>query len=329
MAGDWQRLAREGVAALVVAFVLLAHPAIVQPAAAHDGGVVLVEQIVRDPHFEAGFHLLHPREGQAIVIDRLDLGNAAAMPVWRLAQWSSNYSLAGASPQILPEGGVMYANEAKRVIVGTPGSPLADLTLEVNAHVEYPDRVRQDGEPWAHLLVEQEFATMPKLSELEALRFSVSARLLQSDLRLMPGYTPSLHAAQFLIYFTVQNRNPRSPGFGDFYWFGVPIYDDRYAVIPRYQSPDFNTSGKYIFTPGSKEYTDGDIRSGQWLTIEKDLLPLMLEGLEDARAKGFLPDSGDPEDYVVSGMNMGWEVPGPFHVAMQVRDLKVTPVWKR
>jgi len=287
-----------------------------------------MEQIVRDPHFEAGFFLLHPREGEARIIDRFDLGNPAALPVWRLAQWSSRYSLAGAPPEPFSDGGVMYANEAKKVIVGRPGSALADLTLEVNAHVEYGDQIRQSGEPWVHLLVEQEFATMPRLSELEALHFSVSARLLRSDLRPMPGYTPSLHAAQFLIYFTVQNRNPNSPGFGDFFWFGVPIYDDRYIVIPRYQSPDFNTSGKYIFTPGSREYTDGDIRSGEWLTIEKDLLPLMLEGLEDARAKGFLPASGNPEDYVVSGMNMGWEVPGPFHVAMQVRDLRVTPVWK-
>src|SRR5690625_1754041 len=89
-------------------------------------------QIVKDPHFQEGFFLLHPHEtAGARVVDRLTLGDNAAVPQWRLAQWSSKFNLAGTEVEILDDGSARYENEAKVVIVGTPQSDNADMILRV------------------------------------------------------------------------------------------------------------------------------------------------------------------------------------------------------
>ncbi|MCX6887778.1 MAG: hypothetical protein NTX27_22390, partial [Verrucomicrobia bacterium] len=61
----------------------------------------------------------------------------------------------------------------------------------------------------------------------------------------------------------------------------------------------------------------------EWITIDKDLRPLFLEALQTAWQRGFLNESHDLADYGLTGMNMGWEVPGLFDVAVQVRDLSL------
>ena len=49
----------------------------------------------------------------------------------------------------------------------------------------------------------------------------------------------------------------------------------------------------------------------------------MREALETAWQGGFLTESKTPADYRISGMNLGWEVPGLFEVELQVRNLSL------
>jgi hypothetical protein len=44
---------------------------------------------------------------------------------------------------------------------------------------------------------------------------------------------------------------------------------------------------------------------------------------EELAVHPLLLDSQDLADYKIGGMNMGWEVTGPFDVAVQVKDLKL------
>ena len=44
---------------------------------------------------------------------------------------------------------------------------------------------------------------------------------------------------------------------------------------------------------------------------------------ENLCKRGFLEDSNDLADYHISGMNIGWEVPGLFDIEMQVRNLSL------
>ena len=142
----------------------------------------------------------------------------------------------------------------------------------------------------------------------------------------MPGYTPLLHAAQFQIFFSVQNLNLKSAGYGQYLWFGVPLYDDRERIPKAYQAKDAgkeDATGMFIYTVAGREFTTRSLHDREWVTIDKDLLPLMRDGLKAAWQSGFLKDSQSLADYRITGMNLGWEVPGIVDVEMQLRDLSL------
>lgn len=281
-------------------------------------------ELIRDPHFQNGFWLLEPKPGQRVVYGEALAPATTAKPVWDLCQWSSKFPLAAARAPQSADDGFCFTNRAKRVCLGRPGSAEADLSLGVNASVEYGDRARQSsGEPWVHLLVQQEIEPPPSLAELESCRFHVEARLKHSKLHRTDDYTPSRHAAQFLIYLTVANRNPRSPGYGQYLWFGIPIYDDRRRFAPAYQAQDFAGTKMFIYTVAAEVFAKESTQDGNWVIFAQDLLPLMREGLEAGWKRGFLSGSRDLADYRVTGIVIGWEVPGIFDVEMQLRGLNL------
>ncbi|MGA2661598.1 MAG: hypothetical protein ABSH34_29300 [Verrucomicrobiota bacterium] len=278
-------------------------------------------ELVRDPHFQSGFYLLEPKPGKRVVYGELK-GLAPAKPVWDLAQWSSRFPLQPgecvSSSQTL-----VCTNSAKNIVVGTPGSPAADLSLAVNAGAEYPQARKSANEPWVHLLVQQDFENPPALAELAACNFQLEARLKRSTLVNTSDYSPSLHAAQYFVYFTAANRNPKAAGYGECFWFGIPVYDSRHRVVPEYEAQDFGETKLFIFTPASDRFTGRSTHDGEWVTFEKNLLPLMRQGLEHARDKGFIKGSQDLADYRPLGIFIGWEVPGMFDVNLQIRNLSL------
>jgi hypothetical protein len=173
------------------------------------------------------------------------------------------------------------------------------------------------------LLVEQEFASPAALSQLTTATLHIEARLLRSRTLHQGDYSPDVHAAQFQIFFTVQNRNKQSKGYGDLLWFGIPIYDNRDRFPKEFKAQDFGGTAKFIFTPSGKTFTTNSSHDGDWVVIDKDLLPLVREALETAWSRGFLKESKAIEDYYIGGMNMGWELPGTFDAEMRVRNLSL------
>ncbi|MDH7570934.1 MAG: hypothetical protein QHJ73_15260 [Armatimonadota bacterium] len=283
-------------------------------------------ELLRDPHFRGGFHLLQPSEGKRVVCDTLRVDPLVGEVVWDLAQWNSRYSLAGTPLERLPGGVVRYRNAAKAVTVGPPGSSEGDLSLAVYGRTEYGERARRKGEAWPHLLVSQTIQESPTVAEMGRLLFHIEVRLRQVKAFPTPDYTPSLHAAQFQAFLTVQNRNRKSPGYGDFLWLGIPLYDDRHRIPRAYTAPD-QALKKFIYTPPGETYTAESAHGGAWIRVERDLLPIIGEALSAAWERGFLKDSRDPADYRLGGFNLGWEVPGILDVEMQARglSLKVFP----
>jgi hypothetical protein len=306
-------LVRRGASALVFFIVLVfaATPSLSQSE----------RELIRDGHFEHGFVLWNPHPGSHVRYGELKGLDDSAAPLWGLSQWNSRFPLA--SDGLVAAGALIYSNSAKAVTLGASGTASADLSLAVNAGVEYLHTRQSPTEPWVHLLVEQEFAPPAPILHLDGVKLHVEARLLWSRLLQTNDYSPNLHAAQFQIFFTLQNRNPKSRGYGDLVWFGVPIYDNRSRFPRAFKAQDFGGTAKFIFTPDGKEFTSASAQDGDWVIIDKNLLPLMREALDTAWARGFLKDSKDLSDYTIGGMNMGWELPGTFDVAMQVRNLSL------
>ncbi|MCW5552480.1 MAG: hypothetical protein KIS67_10040 [Verrucomicrobiae bacterium] len=282
---------------------------------------VTERELIRDLHFRNGFLLLEPKPGKRVVYGEVTDASASAKPTWDLCQWSSRLPLEAVRAERSPDGFLCFTNLAKRVGLGEGG---ADLSLGVNASVEYAGRARKTPtEPWVHLLVQQEIEQPPALADLAACRFHVEARLTRSKLFRTDDFSPSLHAAQFLIFLTVANRNPASPGYGQYFWFGIPLYDDRARMVPAYQAQDFGDTKMFIYTLASDVFTNQSTHDGQWVTFARELLPLLREGLAAGWQRGFMAGSRDEVDYRLTGIVIGWEVPGVFDVELQLRNLSL------
>ena len=281
-------------------------------------------ELIRDPRFQAGFRLIEPTPGKRVVCGRLKGLAEGVEPAWDLDQWSSRFPLAETPVAGTRSEVLRWANTAKSVTVGKPGIPEADLSLGVNASVEYDGRARKSGEPWVHLLVEQSFTEPPVIASLASARLRLEARLVRSQLHRTEDYSPDLHAAQFQMFLMLQNRNRQSPGFGKLAWFGIPLYDDRSRFPKEHEAQDFGGTAMFIFTPGGEVFSDGSAHDGKWIRVDKELRPLLVEALETAWQRGFLRESRDFTDYQITGMNLGWEVPGLFDVEMRVRGLSLT-----
>jgi hypothetical protein len=285
-----------------------------------------VVELIKDGHFQNGFILWEPKPGQHIPYGELPGFKADAKPVWGLSQWSSRFPL-DATPKIKGDGVLTCSNAAKAITTRLKGKA-GHLSMAVNTAAEYGVHARKAGDPWVHLLVEQEFHPLVSLEEISAAILHVEARLSRShNLHQAGDYSPDLHAAQFQLYFTIQNRNRESAGFGDLVWFGIPIYDNRDRLTKEFKAQDFGGTAKFIFMPAGATFSKESAHDGKWIVIEKDLLPLMREALQTAWDRGFLKNSKKRADYCIGGMNMGWELPGTFDVEMQIRNLslKVSP----
>ncbi|NLN89127.1 MAG: hypothetical protein GX134_03085 [candidate division WS1 bacterium] len=277
--------------------------------------------LIQDPTYDRGFLLYDPQPGRHVVRGHLPPG--ATDPVWGLAQWSSRTPLEEGDVVEVPDG--YGAANAGRSAIARPRERY--LRLELNGSLEYVERARRHGEPWSHLLAEQRLAPHPMLSNLAALPFRLTARVAKCEKRNTEDYDPGVHAAQYQWFVTVQNLREGSPGYGDYYWFGIQLFDDRNPVPPAGCHVDLGTS-KLIYAPGGDTYASESTHGGGPVTFEGDLLPEVLVGLERAWAQGLLGDSQDLADYRLGGMNIGWEVPGVFDAAVELWDLELLAVPK-
>ncbi len=283
--------------------------------------------LITDPQFQRGVVVMAPPMGKKVVeavIPGVEPGTGK--PVWQLDQWNSRFSIAKAERKVLADGSVRYSNIAKAVTIGKPGGITADLILRIDSNPEYEGKYRAFGQPWPHLLVEQAIES-PPLDQLASIPFHLEARLVEGKRTMGPGYTRDLHCGQVPFVLTIQNRNRDCLGFGDFLWFVVPIYDDRYRIVPPHIAKDIaDPSAKLIFNPGGDFYTKESLHDGRWVVFDKDLLPFIFDALRTAWDKGDLKDSHNLRDYRISSTNLGWEATGLFAGAIEFRKLSLRAV---
>lgn len=288
--------------------------------------------LLTDTRFESGFTVWKPKSGQHVAQGTIRPRDVPQEPVWGLAQWFSRFSLANAPKQTFPDGRVRYFDGAKSVTF-FPREHEADIALALNGNIEYEGKAPEPGVPWPHLLAERSLHSHPAISELRSVHLHVRYRLVKEKIFRPQGFDKRRHTAQFVFYITVQNQNPKSDGFLDYYWFGVPMYDTRYRIPPAHKAVDLASdrklgTGKFIFNPGGDRYTNQSAHDRKWITINQELLPLMREGLETAWQQGYLLDSRNLADYQLTSMNTGWEVTGPIDVEVQISDLKLIALRK-
>ena len=285
-------------------------------------------ELLQDVRFKKGVNLLAPTLCKRVVIKKLQKQDCNDNPKWFLCQWNSKFSLTNALGIKLSAGEIIFSNIVKTIIFGNDNCQSADIVLGIDSRLEFGNQVRKKGEPWTHLLVEQDEIKTIYFKNIDKVQMHLEAKLLRNEKFKVKGYSSKLHCAQFLLTLIIQNRNKNSSGYGDFIWFNVQIFDDRTRFPPFYANQDIaSPSGKFIYGAATKCFTEKSLHDGKWVIFSKDLMPFLKKGLEIARKKGFLIQSTNDDDFAISTVILGWEVPGINNVLMQVRNmsLKVLP----
>ncbi len=255
------------------------------------------------------------------------VADAAETPQWRLAQWGSRFSLESAEAQAHDDGTRVLENDGKRVKILPGGLSGEGVLLEVHGGRQYNGGLRQYGEAWPHLLIEQRLQKCA-MQGLASLEFSVTYRVEKAAIATEKPVDESLHTAHISAFWTIHNTNPDSEDHGDMIWFGLPLFDARYPIPPGHQALDLgqdDASGKFICTIEGKRFFDAPVAVGEWHTLSSDLLPLLAEALEASQRQGFLTHTR-LEDLTATSFNLGWEVPGPYDCAITIRDLRLDGV---
>lgn len=282
------------------------------------GTLVNGQELIQDRDFQQGFYVINQftfaYEGPILC------SNTLPTPVWNVAEWNSQSSVLGLTHVTLGNGMCQWADQYKDFRFGGPiGADEYQLYFAVNSNNEYNSIYNQQGDPWVHLLVEQRLSPpfdfpgqgpgCPPLSDIDSLVFQINAKLFYNQTIMNTGYDSNIHAAQFPVYFTVQNLNTASAGYGKYVWLGLLLYDDRTPVPTGGISYDIGTQTLINQIPYT-DFASVTIHNGTWVHAQVDLLPYALNALNTAWSQGFLNESTNLADYKIGGMNMGWEVPG-------------------
>ncbi|QHI69166.1 hypothetical protein [Tichowtungia aerotolerans] len=282
-------------------------------------------ELITDNRFQTGLNALDPDTGA--VEGEIQYTTANGDPAWKLAQWNSQASVYGQSPSVLQSGAYQWANLYKAIVMGPTNTADSDLKLTVNSINEHNGVYQTNNDERPAMLVSQKISepnghigvASPWISEMTELNFNVDAKLCYANHIYTNGYNSLIHAAQFLVYFTVQNLNTSSLDYGEYLWFGLRLYDDRVDLPGLAVKEDIGT-GKLIYNIGIEPFCTNGLALGAWKNISGDLLPYVEDALDAAWQLGYLTNSMTYNDYKIGAMNMGWEVPGLSCVAMQVKN---------
>lgn len=273
-----------------------------------------MREIIRDRNFDCGILLQGNSSAQPIPIDTLKpYTNENKAISWYLPQWGSRHVLQAISP-ITKKDTIQYGNEAKRISFIRNHKQATKIQLEVFASNEY-EKPRTLNEEWPHLLLEQQFDNPLKIADLDSLVYKTHCKLLFCDNKMNADYNPNLHTAQISQFFIIQNRNKSSANYGDFFWFGLPLYDYRYRFIQQYAAEDIgksDASNKFIFSVASDKLFNGSLHDNEQISIKQNILPYITQAFQTAQQRGYLADTA-LNDLYITAMNIGWEVPGTFN----------------
>ncbi len=269
--------------------------------------------------------------------------NGLDAPVWTIAQWSTRYSLHDALFTSPSEGVYRYENTSKLVQVDTSDGSFT-LGLKASECYVYGDRV--PGQEWPHLLIERDLTnqTSPspftKVSDKQKILVSVKARLDAYEDKMTVEANPGVHAAQLMYYLFISHRNPQTKTFDDMIWLGLPVFDNRSETVAQADFVDSGSKGsateRYIYNLGSDEFLTGDnnfwkdgrICAGEdtpYVSVAVDVLPCIRTALERAQAADCMQDC-EYENLYVSGMYIGFELPGTYDIQMSFQELDIRVV---
>lgn len=275
-------------------------------------------QLLVDPDFELGFTVATTMKGNDAGIGTRKVidygGTVTEEPFWEFAQHQCNKSLRNG--QELIDGDVYtytdtddIATAAKKFVIDRKTHEI-QLNCDTSKDYEHP---RLANEGWIHMLLGQGFCNETEISVMDELILDIEWTITKMDNMLGADYNPSIHAAQFQLFFVMSGVA------GEEFWFGMPFYDVRETELTEPNGLFDKGTNMYISSMGNAAYMDELATVGKRVVIKHDVLPDMKTALENAKAKGYM-QSTRFEDLTLVNMNIGWEIPGTFDVGLTIHS---------
>lgn len=284
-------------------------------------------EFIHDTEFKNGFAVYGTRHEDGIWAQYTGVAETTGPQSWNIAQWANyKHPLDIMSRRINQEsGGYVYETPACRLDVRTDKDWL--LRMELRASNEFEGHVRQAGEEWPHLLIEQHDCIdfYPSMGELKRLDYEISIMPEYCVCHMKPEeINPSLHCAQLSHYLALYDMAAE-----DWFWFGINFWDNRYDIHPGQAAEDVgkgDCTHKMIVTEPIMNYVKQAPTLGEWTDIHKvDLLPHIGVAVELAKSRGFLRNVDFKRLKLIS-TNLGMEIMGSYDAAFKLKKIKLIGV---
>ena len=260
-------------------------------------------------------------------------------PSWTFAQWGSKYNIIDyyQKSAINSNFGLKYLSEGK--IINSKYLPAkifsfdtstGGVYMELNAEVEY-DNPRVTNQCWPHTLIEQSFnnESLVNISNCTSIKMIMNFNISKFEDKMNGLANVNLHAAQFVWYVTLQNRNTESVDYGKYIWFGLCLWDNRYENLekPLFAAVDGGketNTGAFIYSPESNLYYKGNKMptAKTDVNVNFDILDIAKSAYNLAIERGYLGTTTF-QDLYIGSMNFGFEVPGTYNVASQINNFDI------
>ena len=273
--------------------------------------------ILKDGKFKNGLNLMGTNSATdgTTVFKKIKYGESLGTAQWSLAQWWSKYNL---------KDGKESARSDKYTLEDTSKRISVDMNnygveLALDASKEFDTYNSSAPSTWPHLLVEQALKQPVMIGNAKSVTAKLNFKVnYAEDLRNAGG--AGLHA-QFAWFIYIVDKNPDSPGYGNFLWFGLNIYAPPSTVAGGYSSQDTAGGlGNYIYSLSADTFMKEMPAVGKTTEVSFDIMPYVSEALTAAQQKGFMPGT-TLTDLAVTGTNIGWEVFDRWNVSITINEI--------
>lgn len=276
--------------------------------------------ILSDCEFKKGFDLmgLNGATDGTTVFKRIRYGSGLGTPQWKMAQWWCKYNLAyGVESSTVDK--YVLKDDHKSVTVDIP---TGDLTLALDSTADFPNVVTAAPSAWPHLLIEQALKTPVPIKGKKNLNANLSFTINKSEDKRIEGGA-MLHS-QFAWFIYIVDKNENSPGYGNFLWFGLNIYDSAREVSGVHSSQDTaGGPGNFIYSLSNADFLQEKIEVGKKNEFSFDILPVVHTALSVAQERGFMVGT-TYNDISVTGTNIGWEIFDRWDESVTIHDISLS-----
>lgn len=252
----------------------------------------------------------------------LTFGQEGEKPEWFIAPWWCKHNIFDAKKTV--ENGVYKYEDAEKKLHVNPVT--GEFYMELDSSVYYGRVPRQNG-AWPNMLLEQNYFDKPlPVKDLKSLTFYIEYTLECLEDYMEGRAEKDKHSAQLLWTVSINNRNKKSPGFRDYQWFALQLFDKRWDIIPEFKSQDVgkeDSTYKYIYIPSSAAYSNEGAKLGVKKTVKYNALPEILNAFKEAKSLGYLKGC-DFEDMAFGTTNFGMEMTGIYNLGARVHKWSIT-----